>query len=95
LEEGRLVELLVLNNFGDSLTCCPANSPLIRHVLDTQVRQAAKWVAECKEGSYAPKANEVCLAKFTGKNSFTYLMWLPTFVEADRHFSVASVTHCL
>jgi hypothetical protein len=66
LEEGRLIELLVLHNFGDSLTCCPANSPLIRHVLDTQVRQAAKLVAESKEGSYAPRADEVCLAKFTG-----------------------------
>lgn len=68
LEENRLVQLLVLHNIGDSLTCCPADSPLIRHVLDTQVRQAAKLVAEGKEGSYAPKYNEVCLAKFTGKN---------------------------
>jgi hypothetical protein len=69
LEEGRLIELLVLHNFSDSLTCCPANSPLIRHVLDTQVRQAAKLVAESNEGSYAPRADEVCLAKFTGNNT--------------------------
>lgn len=66
LEEGHLIELLVLQNFGDSLTCCPADSPLIRHVLDTQVRQAAKYVAESDEGSYSPKSGEVCLAKYTG-----------------------------
>jgi len=63
-----MLDLVMLHVFEDfSFTCTLAYSPLLRHVLDTQVREAAKYVAECKDGSYVPCAEEVCFAKFTGK----------------------------
>ncbi|XP_059489498.1 uncharacterized protein LOC132204763 [Neocloeon triangulifer] len=66
LEEGKMVQLLVLQAPVDhKFVCTKASSPLLRHVLDTQVRLAAKFVAECKDGNYIPCFQELCLAKFS------------------------------
>ncbi|XP_065350930.1 tudor domain-containing protein 1 [Cloeon dipterum] len=63
LQEGKLQKLVVLRHGDGSFTCTVANTPLLRHILDTLVREAAKYVANCERGNYVPCPQEVCLAK--------------------------------
>ncbi|CAB3385593.1 Hypothetical predicted protein [Cloeon dipterum] len=63
LHEGKLQKLVILRHGDGSFTCTAANTPLLRHILDTLVREAAKYVANCERGNYVPCPQEVCLAK--------------------------------